>query len=121
MSGLFLLPALALPARFDYGDGQPLSNIGTDRYLGYFNRAAVAAPFGTWGRNVLYGFPLRRTNLVPAKTFRLPAINERVRLTFRGEFDNLSHQTNFAETDVNLANATIGRVGCLNAFGEADS
>lgn len=74
--------------------------------MAYFNRAtpAVTAPFGTPGRNVAFGFPLRQTNLAPAN-------NERARLTFSGEFYNLFHQTNFAAPSVNQASATIGRVG----------
>jgi len=102
--------------RPNYVGGDLLSNMGTDRHLGYFNRAALAtpavtAPFGALGRNVVYGFPLRQTNLVLAKSFRLPVINEGARLTFRSEFYNLFNQTNFAAPDVNLASASFGRVG----------
>ena len=97
----------------NYVGGDLLLKTGVERHLGYFNRAAVPVPFGTWGRNVVYGFPLRQTNLAPAKSFQLPVINEGSRLTFRGEFDNPFHQTNFAGTDVNLANAAFGRVGSM--------
>ncbi|MFN0101487.1 MAG: carboxypeptidase regulatory-like domain-containing protein [Bryobacteraceae bacterium] len=101
--------------RPNYVGGDILSNTGTDRHLGYFNRTvlavpAVTSPFGTLGRNVVYGFPLRQTNLVLAKSFRLPTINEGARLTFRSEFYNLFNQTNFAAPDVNFASATFGRV-----------
>jgi hypothetical protein len=101
--------------RPNYIGGDLLSNSGTDRHLGYFNRAALAvpavtSPFGTLGRNVAFGFPLRQTNLVLAKSFRLPVINEGARLTFRSEFYNLFNQTNFAAPDVTVTNANFGRV-----------
>ena len=99
--------------RPNYLGGAIRSNAGNDEHLSYFNRAALAippvtAPFGNLGRNVVYGFPMRQTNLVLAKSFRL--WNETSRLTFRGEFYNLFNQTNFAAPDVNLANANFGRV-----------
>ncbi|MBM3793699.1 MAG: hypothetical protein FJW31_06445 [Acidobacteria bacterium] len=86
---------------------------GSD-YLNYFNRAnlvvpPVAAPFGNLGRNVAYGFPLYQTDLVLAKSFRLPMINEGARLQFRGEFYNLFNRTNFTAPTVGLANANFGR------------
>ncbi|MBY0372400.1 MAG: hypothetical protein K2Q23_00305, partial [Bryobacteraceae bacterium] len=92
------------------------SNVTTDQHLNYFNRAAfaipaVTSPFGTLGRNVVYGFPLRQTNLVLAKNFAMPFINDGARLQFRGEFYNLFNQTNFTAPDVNLASANFGRVG----------
>ena len=99
--------------RPNYVGGEIRSRLGADEYLGYFNRGALAipavtSPFGTLGRNVVYGFPLRQTNLVLSKSFRL--WSETSRLTFRGEFYNLLNQTNFAAPDVNLANASFGRV-----------
>jgi len=101
--------------RPNYVGGDLLLNTGTDRHLGYFNRAALAvpavtAPFGNLGRNVAYGFPLRQTNLVLAKSFRLPVINEGARLAVRGEFYNLFNQTNFSAPDVTVTNAAFGRV-----------
>lgn len=98
--------------RPNYIGGDIRSNLGADQHLAYFNRAslaipAVTSPFGTLGRNVVYGFPMRQTNLVLAKSFR---VTEGSRLTFRGEFYNLFNQTNFAAPDVSLANATFGRV-----------
>lgn len=101
--------------RPNYVGGQIKMDTGTDRHLAYFNRAALAippvtAPFGTLGRNVVYGFPLRQTNLVLAKHFAIRPINETARLTVRGEFYNLFNQTNFSAPDVNFANAAFGRV-----------
>lgn len=88
---------------------------GSERYLAYFNRAAVAippvtAPFGTLGRNVVYGFPLYQTNLVLAKSFGMPFINESARLQFRGEFYNLFNKTNFTAPNTDLNSANFGRV-----------
>lgn len=102
--------------RPNYIGGDLRLNTGTERHLGYFNRAALAvpavtSPFGTLGRNAAYGFPLRQTNLVLAKSFRLPVINEGARLTFRGEFYNLLNQTNFGAPTVDVTNAAFGRVG----------
>lgn len=102
--------------RPNYVGGQIKAGAGPDRHLAYFNRAALAvppvtAPFGSLGRNVVYGFPLRQTNLVLAKHFAIRPINETARLTIRGEFYNLFNQTNFAAPDVNVANAAFGRVG----------
>ena len=99
--------------RPNYVGGSIRSNAGNDEHLGYFNRTALAippvtAPFGNLGRNVVYGFPFRQTNLVLAKSFGL--WNESSRLTFRSEFYNLLNQTNFGAPDVNLANANFGRV-----------
>lgn len=101
--------------RPNYVGGDILQNTGTDRHLGYFNRAALAtpavtAPFGTLGRNVVDGFAMKQTNLVLAKSFGMPFITEGARLTFRSEFYNLFNQTNFGAPDVNLANANFGRV-----------
>ena len=50
-------------------------------------------------------------NLVLAKNFGMPFINEGARLQFRGEFYNLFNKTNFGAPDVNLASANFGRVG----------
>lgn len=102
--------------RPNYVGGQLVNDTGTDRHLGYFNRAALAvpavtAPFGNLGRNVAYGFAQRQTNLVLAKHFRMAFLNEGARITFRGEFYNLFNQTNFLAPDVNVASANFGRVG----------
>jgi len=99
--------------RPNYVGGAVKSDLANDRHLGYFNRAAVAipavtAPFGSLGRNVVYGFPLRQTNLMLGKSFALP--REGMRLTFRGEFYNLLNQANFLAPEVNLASANFGRV-----------
>lgn len=102
--------------RPNYAGGDLLSSDrSSERYRGYFNRAALAtppvtAPFGTLGRNVISGFGMKQTNLVLAKSFRLPMINEGARISFRGEFYNLLNQTNFSAPDVNLASANFGRV-----------
>ena len=82
------------------------------KYLGYFNRGALAipantSPFGTLGRNTVYGFPLKQTNLVLAKSVQL--WNESPRLTFRAEFYNLLNQTNFSAPTVDLTSAAFGR------------
>jgi len=84
-------------------------------YLAYFNRAALGTPavtasFGTLGRNVVYGFALQQVNLVLTKSVKVRVINEGARLTFRSEFYNLLNHKNFAAPDVNIANATFGRV-----------
>lgn len=101
--------------RPNYIGGQLVNDTGTDRHLGYFNRAALAtppvtSPFGNLGRNVAYGFGLRQTNLVLAKHFPLGFINEGARITFRSEFYNLFNQTNFLAPDVNVTSANFGRV-----------
>jgi outer membrane receptor protein involved in Fe transport len=88
---------------------------GTERYLSYFNRSALAippvtAPFGNLGRNVVYGFPYYQTNMVLAKNFAMPFINEGARLQFRGEFYNLFNRTNFTAPNVDLTSANFGRV-----------
>ena len=87
----------------------------TEKYLSYFNRSALAipsatAPFGTLGRNVVYGFPLYQTNMVLAKNFALPKLREGARLQFRGEFYNLLNKTNFTAPTVDLSSANFGRV-----------
>jgi hypothetical protein len=92
------------------------SAAGSELYTAYFNRAALAippvtSPFGSLGRNVVYGFPIRQTNLVLAKHFAMPFINETARLTFRGEFYNLFNQTNFLAPTVDFSSAAFGRVG----------
>jgi hypothetical protein len=102
--------------RPNYVGGDIRNVTSTDQHLAYFNRAAVAippvtAPFGTLGRNVVYGFPLYQTNLVLAKNFPLRFINEGARVQFRGEFYNLFNRTNFTAPEVNLASANFGRVG----------
>jgi hypothetical protein len=84
-------------------------------YTNYFNRANLAippvtAPFGNVGRNVAYGFPLYQTDLVLAKSFRLP-INEASRLQFRSEFYNLFNRTNFTAPTTDLSSASFGRSG----------
>lgn len=101
--------------RPNYVGGDVRNYTSTDQHLAYFNRAALAippvtAPFGTLGRNVVYGFPLYQTNMVLAKNFSLPFINEVARLQFRGEFYNLFNKTNFTAPEVNLASANFGRV-----------
>jgi hypothetical protein len=101
--------------RPNYVGGEIRNNVSTDRHLAYFNRSALAtpavtSPFGSLGRNVVTGFPLRQTNLVLAKHFKLPVINEGARLSFRGEFYNLLNQTNFLAPDVTVTNANFGRV-----------
>ena len=101
--------------RPNYVGGDVKGNATTDRHLAYFNRSALAipavtAPFGTLGRNVVYGFPLYQTNLVLAKNFAMPFINEGARLQFRGEFYNLFNQTNFTAPTVDLTSANFGRV-----------
>ena len=70
----------------------------------------MTAPFGTLGRNVVYGFPLYQTNMVLAKSFGLPFINEGARLQFRGEFYNLFNRTNFTAPNTDLNSANFGRV-----------
>lgn len=102
--------------RPNYVGGDVKSNVSQDRHLAYFNRSALAipavtSPFGNLGRNVVYGFPMRQTNFVLAKHFPIRPLGESARLTFRGEFYNLFNQTNFLAPDVNVANATFGRVG----------
>lgn len=89
---------------------------GPRDYTNYFNRANLAtppvtAPFGNLGRNVAYGFPLYQTDLVLAKSFRMPAINDGARLQFRGEFYNLFNHTNFTAPTVDLSSASFGRSG----------
>jgi hypothetical protein len=84
-------------------------------FLNYFNRANLAtppvtSPFGNLGRNVAFGFPLYQTDMVLAKSFRMPFINEGARLQFRSEFYNLFNKTNFQQPDINLASANFGRV-----------
>lgn len=102
--------------RPNYVGGEIRNTSGTtERHLSYFNRAAVAippvtAPFGTLGRNVVYGFPMYQTNMVLAKNFGLPFINEAARLQFRGEFYNLFNRTNFNAPNTNLSSANFGRV-----------
>ena len=88
---------------------------GSD-YTNYFNKAnlaipSVTAPFGNLGRNVAYGFPLYQTDLVLAKNFALPMINESARLQFRSEFYNLFNKTNFTAPTVDLSSASFGRSG----------
>jgi hypothetical protein len=88
---------------------------GSD-YTNYFNKAnlaipSVTAPFGSLGRNVAYGFPLYQTDLVLAKNFALPMINESARLQFRSEFYNLFNKTNFTAPTVDLSSASFGRSG----------
>jgi outer membrane receptor protein involved in Fe transport len=102
--------------RPNYVGGDVKAAASNDRHLAYFNRAALAvppvtAPFGSLGRNVVYGFPLRQTNFVLAKHFPMAPLGEAARLTFRAEFYNLFNQTNFLGPDVNFASATFGRVG----------
>lgn len=88
---------------------------GSD-YTNYFNRANLAippvtAPFGNLGRNVAYGFPLYQTDLVLAKSFRMPFVNEGARLQFRSEFYNLFNKTNFTAPTVDISSAAFGRSG----------
>lgn len=88
---------------------------GSD-YTNYFNKAnlaipSVTSPFGNLGRNVAYGFPLYQTDMVLAKNFALPMINEGARLQFRGEFYNLLNKTNFTAPTVDLSSASFGRSG----------
>jgi hypothetical protein len=97
--------------------GGPIRNDSgtTERHVAYFNRAALAippvtSPFGTLGRNVVYGFPLYQTNMVLAKNFALPFINEGARLQFRGEFYNLFNRTSFTAPNTDLSSANFGRV-----------
>jgi hypothetical protein len=89
---------------------------GQRSFTNYFNRANLAvppvtSPFGNLGRNVAYGFPLYQTDLVLAKSFALPVINESARLQFRSEFYNLFNKTNFTQPEINLASGNFGRVG----------
>ncbi|MFN9458970.1 MAG: TonB-dependent receptor, partial [Acidobacteriota bacterium] len=88
---------------------------GQRSFTNYFNRANLAVPpvtnpFGNLGRNVAYGFPLYQTDLVLAKSFALPMINESARLQFRGEFYNIFNKTNFTQPEVSLASGNFGRV-----------
>lgn len=88
---------------------------GQRSFTNYFNRANLAVPpvtnpFGNLGRNVAYGFPLYQTDLVLAKSFALPMINESARLQFRSEFYNIFNKTNFTQPEVNLASGNFGRV-----------
>lgn len=102
--------------RPNYVGGEIATPSGSERYLAYFNRSALAipavtSPFGSLGRNVIYGFPLYQTNLVLAKNFAIPVINEGARLQFRGEFYNLLNKTNFTAPNTDLNSAAFGRVG----------
>jgi hypothetical protein len=101
--------------RPNYLGGPIKSDVQQDRHLAYFNRAALAipsvtAPFGTLGRNVVYGFPFYQTNLVVAKNFGLGALREGARLQVRGEFYNLFNKTNFTAPNTDLSSANFGRV-----------
>jgi hypothetical protein len=88
---------------------------GSEQYLSYLNRAALAvppvtSPFGSLGRNVVYGFPLYQTDFVLGKNFNLSAIREGANLQFRAEFYNLFNKTNFGAPQVNIAAANYGAV-----------
>jgi hypothetical protein len=99
--------------------GGPLKFNSSDRVLPngtvqLINRSAFALPtadqpFGSAGRNLLYGFPFYQTDLALQKSFRLP-LNEVSRLTFRAEAFNLLNQVNFNAPIVDLRNANFGRV-----------
>jgi hypothetical protein len=100
--------------RPNYVGGEIKSSATTDRHLGYLNRAAlvippVTSPFGSLGRNVVYGFPLYQTDFVLAKNFNLSALREGSRLQFRAEFYNFLNKTNFNLPDTSLASANYGR------------
>lgn len=87
----------------------------TRSYTNYFNKAslavpAVTAPFGTLGRNVVYGYGLYQTDFVLSKSFPLAFINEGARVQFRSEFYNFFNRTNFTAPEVNLSSANFGRV-----------
>lgn len=101
--------------RPNYLGGAIKSDVTQDRHLAYFNRSslaipAVTSPFGTLGRNVVYGFPFYQTNMVVAKNFGLGALREGARLQVRGEFYNLFNQTNFTAPNTDLTSANFGRV-----------
>ncbi len=74
------------------------------------NRAAFAVPppgrQGTFGRNVLRGFPLWQLDFAVRRQFHL---GERLNLQFRADFFNIFNHPNFANTQAVLANPLFGQ------------
>ena len=86
---------------------------GVRSYLNYFNRANLAIPdqtqpFGTLGRNVVYGFPLYQVDFTVSKQFPFK-FREGANLMFRTEFFNVFNHTNFSAPTVDISNAAFGR------------
>lgn len=86
-----------------------------ETFVGYLNPNAFAiptadAPFGTLGRNVVYGFPLFQTDMALQKNFAIKPLGEQGRLQFRAEAFNLFNKTNFGAPIVDRRNGNFGRV-----------
>jgi hypothetical protein len=85
-------------------------------FVQYLNPAAVSLPtadqpFGTLGRNVVYGFPLYQTDFAMQKNFAIKPLGEQSRLQFRAEFFNIFNKTNFGSPTLDRRNGAYGRVG----------
>ncbi|HKA00645.1 MAG TPA: carboxypeptidase regulatory-like domain-containing protein [Candidatus Solibacter sp.] len=76
----------------------------------WFNKAAFApqaGPYGTVGKNTVWGPGLQQWDLTMAKNFR---IGEDRSIQFRGELFNAFNQVNYNPPDGNVSNATFGRI-----------
>ena len=75
-----------------------------------FNRAAFSVPplgrQGTFGRNVLRGFPLHQTDFSIRRRFDL---GERLNLLFRADIFNIFNHPNFADPNGTLSASTFGQ------------
>jgi hypothetical protein len=75
----------------------------------YFSAVPPTGRVGTSGRNQYYGPGLFNWDATALKTF--PVWGERVRLTFRADFFNLTNHTNFANPGHDLGSAsTFGKI-----------
>ena len=100
--------------------GNPKLASGVQSRVDWFNVAAFATPgndgtpaytFGNAGRNILRGPDLANLDFSLFKNFR---ITERVKLTFRAEFFNLTNHTDFGPpnpaTDTAQAGIITGQI-----------
>jgi outer membrane receptor protein involved in Fe transport len=103
----------------DKGDADPFEGARKDRsqwFQGGLGRAFLLPANNTFGRypvNSLKGPPFFNQDLALAKAF---ALNERVRLTLRGEAYNLFNHTNLGMPERNVTSGNAGQINSI-AFG----
>ena len=85
----------------------------------WFNTSVFSLPaqytIGNAGRGLIYGPHLFSTDLNAGKRFALPW-REGMNIEFRAEFFNVFNHPNFAAPDVNLGDASFGKVTGTSSF-----